>query len=703
MRPHKGFGLLEILITLVLLGVGVAGLVAMSRGILGTSQDGRRYEVAMRLAESKLDEFRTFNGVVSAVSPLTAYNNIAAGSSTTTPTNGGGSYSLSWTVSNQYWNGSNWSATMPAGYLYSYPGRKIINVTVSWSDSAGQSRSLLLSGAVSPTESLPPNQMQEGGLDTSRPKPKVTYTPGAVPDVVSVDLGNGSKKETSKPLPRITGNAGTSRLIQFDSITYQTQGDNNNKQSLQDTASVLCSCSTIGTPEKAYLPGIPYYSATDKVQYWKVGEQVTKSVGGLSGNSNQQEPLCASCCREHYDVADKGFSGYFSPLNMTRGRYRVSGSSLQAVTSGDYIDACRFVRLDGTYRPAPDWHLVSLTTFSSTFLNEVTNLANYQAYIGYVLREHAKWQKSAFSGKSDESWSSVASSPAIQTFNTWLANNRAGNPNTDLTIPIGTVQLISRGIYVDIMSPSYLINEVFKGNVTEPDIAKVPFQDVNMTLLSEWSSSDSNKASISSQSIQTIVDPDNNYYGTYSRGVLTAKSTTNTGSPPTDNPISITVKSYQGNSGVVGTPIQPEDISAAMTSTMRVSIQAQSLTSLNGSIECLQLDQKVAGNKVTNKTVSCNATTIGLTVGVNNANVGCKLLDLGKPAKPSYSCSGVPGSSFTLTFSKSDYQITPASQTLTLPASGSSVGRCVMMVQQTLLTASPAPTPTPTITCTTEP
>src|SRR5690606_20249529 len=98
MKPHKGFGLLEILITLVLLGVGVAGLVAMSRGILGASQDGRRYEVAMRLAESKLDDFRTFNGVVSAVSPLTAYNSIAAGTSTVTPADGGGTYTLSWTV-----------------------------------------------------------------------------------------------------------------------------------------------------------------------------------------------------------------------------------------------------------------------------------------------------------------------------------------------------------------------------------------------------------------------------------------------------------------------------------------------------------------------------------------------------------------------------------------------------------------------------
>ncbi len=63
MKKQQGFGLLEILITLVLLGVGVAGLVALARGMLSVSQEGGRYEIAMRLAESKFDEFRNFNAV----------------------------------------------------------------------------------------------------------------------------------------------------------------------------------------------------------------------------------------------------------------------------------------------------------------------------------------------------------------------------------------------------------------------------------------------------------------------------------------------------------------------------------------------------------------------------------------------------------------------------------------------------------------
>lgn len=688
MKKQKGFGLLEILITLVLLGVGVAGLVALARGMLSSSQEGRRYEIAMRLAESKLDEFRNFNDVQDATPPLTAYEGIATGDNGQSPT--ANNYRLEWTVSDEYLSGGAWTTAKPASYPYDYPQRKRIEVRVNWSNNDGKSQLLRLAGAISPTGSFTSEETGDG-LVKPREGPKVDYTKGSVPDVVAIGLGDGNSKETSKPLPHISGGSSSSRTIQFDTATYQTLNNASTRQAMQDTATVYCSCTFSGSTDSAYLPANPTYIESSKVQYWKAGSQLNKSIGALQGNANQQEALCPACCREHYDVNNQGFSGYYAPLNTSRARYRLSGGSLTAASSGDYLDACRFIRIDGFYRPAPDWRLASLTSFSASFLNDATNLANYQAYVAYVVTTHVKWQKDP-------------TTPPIIPFNAWLAANRAGDSTTALSTSIGSRQLISRGIYVDIMPPSYLNDEVFKGGVTEPILAKIPFQDVNMTLLSEWSSSDSNKGSVTSQPIATIVDPDNNYYGTYSRGVLTAKSTTYAGTPPTDSPITITARSYQGNSGVVGSPVLPEDINAAMTSTMQVSIQAQAVASLHGIIECLQLETKVTGNgNVTNKTVSCNATSIGLSVGVNNANVTCQVLDLGKPAKPNYSCSGVPGSSFTLTLSKSGYQITPASQTFTLPASGTSVGGCVMMVQQTLLTASPAPTPTPTTTCTTVP
>ncbi len=135
MEKHKGFGLLEILITLVLLGVGVAGLVSLAKGMLGTAREGGRYEIAMRLAESKLDEFRNFNAVRTATPPLTAFKSIAAGSGSQQLSSD--SYGLSWTVSDQYLSGGVWTTTKPATYLYDYPQRKLIVVTVTWDDNSG--------------------------------------------------------------------------------------------------------------------------------------------------------------------------------------------------------------------------------------------------------------------------------------------------------------------------------------------------------------------------------------------------------------------------------------------------------------------------------------------------------------------------------------------------------------------------------------
>ncbi|MGE6168402.1 prepilin-type N-terminal cleavage/methylation domain-containing protein [Aeromonas media] len=699
MKKQKGFGLLEILITLVLLGVGVAGLVSLARGMLSTAREGGRYEIAMRLAESKLDEFRNFNEVRTAIPPLTAYKDIATGSGSQSLSND--SYAVNWTVSNQYLNGGVWSTTKPATYLYDYPERKRVEVTVTWNDNDGSARTLQLVGAISPTGSFTSEETGDG-LVKPREGPKVDYAKGSVPDVVAIELGDGNDKETSKPLPNISKGSGSSRTIQFDTATYLTTGSTSTRLAQQDMATVYCSCNYTGLNGQAYLPAVPEYRQSEKVQYWQAGASVSKPIGELNGNS-PQEALCGACCREHYDVSNIGFAGYYDPLNTGR----TSGKS-----NGAYMDACRFVRIDGSYTPAPDWHLVSLTTFSAGFLNDATNLANYRAYVAEMVKRFALQQKRG------SNWSTLSTDPAIaiQDFNTWWSSNNRSGSSTALTIPVGTVQLISRGIYVDIMSPDYLAAVVYgsKANpdINDADLAKIPFQDVNMTLLGHWSSSSSN-GTVTSQPIATIDDTgvnsnyDNNYYGTYSRGRLTANNTTYSGT--VDNPVIITVKSFKNNFGLVGENIPPGDNTAAI-STLQVSILAPSqlpTTNVNGVIKCLDLKTTTTGtgnNKVTvNSAVSCTNTSKNLNQSVSNGNVTCVVQDIGSPAEASYSCSGSAGSFFTLTLDKNKYQFAPASQSFTLPSSGTLAGGCVLMVSDDLRNANPSPNPAIPTSCNIQP
>ena len=281
MKRQKGFGLFEILVTLVVLGVGVVGLVTLSKSALTASQDGKRYEVAMRLAESKIEEFRNFNNLVTAMAPLTSYAAITSGNATKSQS--GDSYTLAWTVTNQYWNGntSAWQNTAPAGYLLNYPGRKQINTTVSWTNSEGATVSVALIGYASPTESLTAEQLN-GGLDTARAGPKISYNPGVAPDVISIDLGNGSRQETSKPSPTVVAKNNTvGKEVQFETVTYQPTNQGNTQQIQQDISSVSCACS-YGSTLNAYLPGQAYSTATNQL-YWKVGSLQSKQTGTVSG------------------------------------------------------------------------------------------------------------------------------------------------------------------------------------------------------------------------------------------------------------------------------------------------------------------------------------------------------------------------------------------------------------------------------------
>ncbi|MFA7258305.1 MAG: prepilin-type N-terminal cleavage/methylation domain-containing protein [Aeromonas bestiarum] len=620
MNRQKGFGLLEILITLVVLGVGVVGLVAMSKSALTVSQDGRRYETAMRLAESKLDEFRNFNGVMTATAPLTAYNQITSASATVTLS--GEPYSLAWTVTNQYLNGSTWQDAAPIGYRLSYPGRKAVAVNVGWSDSEGQSHTLQLVGNVSPIESLSTDQLN-GGLNTARQGPKVNYTPGVAPDVISVELGDGNKQETSKPLPTVTSKDGqVGKLVQFETVTYKPEAGGNTQQVLQDMASVSCSCS-YGSSLTAYLPG-QVYSSASKQLYWKAGAMLSKPTGTLDSSVNGQPTLCTSCCKDHFDGSGSGFDNFYAPLNTARVRYN---SALSTVTSGKYVDACRFVRLDGFYRPLPDWNLVKVVVTTADFLAKPANQASYQKYIKYVVKTYIDWQKSTLN------WTQGASAtlPTITDFSAWLASNAetGGDTTTGITVSTGTAQLIARGIYVDVLDPVYLVG--IDTSATDY-LTKVPFQDINLTMLAEWTmgpltlltGSATDYATVTNEAVKTVVDLNNYYFGSYSRGYMTAKkSTKDSGQILRD--VIIRVAAYQGNSGITASLISPQDQSLALSADMLVKIDASQQTvptiKVGGRIECL-----TRGNGKNAPPEACSKNTFNnLSISTPNSGATCRI------------------------------------------------------------------------------
>ncbi len=120
---QNGFSLLEVLIAFLLLGVGALGLTKLNVYLERESEYAIKSIEALRLAENKLEWFRT-RGASAATSamPVADFDSITAGSSAV------GTYTLQWQV----------PAATVSGSL------KTITVTSSWQDRLGQTQSVQL-------------------------------------------------------------------------------------------------------------------------------------------------------------------------------------------------------------------------------------------------------------------------------------------------------------------------------------------------------------------------------------------------------------------------------------------------------------------------------------------------------------------------------------------------------------------------------
>jgi hypothetical protein len=134
---------------------------------------------------------------------------------------------------------------------------------------------------------------------------------------------------------------------------------------------------------------------------------------------------------------------------------------------------------------------------------------------------------------------------------------------TPVTVNKGVQQqLESRGVYLDTVydldgkaSTKYMdyLAAVQNGEPANPDrLEKVPFSEVNLTLLSNWSSAQSTLVSVASEPVATIADPDNDYYGTYRRGWISALDETETAG------VEITTTIRPNNDGFTQLDIEPD-------------------------------------------------------------------------------------------------------------------------------------------------
>ncbi|WP_108652181.1 prepilin-type N-terminal cleavage/methylation domain-containing protein [Dongshaea marina] len=549
---NSGFGLIEVLLALVVVSVGASALVKLSKIYIQTTGESRDFEVALQLAESKMDDLTSYE-VIQTTTGKFAYQDLAnnTGGEMTSGSYSIGSvtYLLTWAVTNQYWIVGSWMTTEPSP-LPAYPERKQLVVNVAWIDREGVSQSISLDSTVSPNISSTSSELNS--LLIRSEFPRVSYIPELIPDVMGVVINSiGIKRETQKPSP-IVYKEGRGVLVKFETISFDTK---QLRTHLQEQVTLSCDCS-IQSAGSALLPATSYYHMDAVI--WRVGETASK---GRGVPDSHQPSLCSKCCLNHFDGVGNSFDNYYHQARKSHMHFHYSDRSYSPANSiGDnYEEACRFQRIGGYYQPMPDWNLIALVAVGPDFLLNTENRELYESYISYAVKAYAKAQIQA------QATPSVLETFVPTPFAEWL---KARGGTTEITVAPGTYQLIARGIYADFMEDSYL-NEL--DLVNDADVLqKLPFYELNLTLLGDWSSSDTNYAVVTSESIQTLTDTESYYFGSFSRGRLHAIADTNS---LTSDILAVTVKVKRSNSGITGTQAISLADTASLSATLKVKIE----------------------------------------------------------------------------------------------------------------------------------
>lgn len=551
--PHlsrqSGSGLIEVLVLILVMAVGMLSMGKIHTVLMRDAGTSNNRSIATSLAQEKIEDLRGFKWIDAASSGgencgngIYCFSEIATNAGGVENADGSlvfpsGSITLSNTTFNRTW-------TSIDNALF-----KLMVVTVTWTDQNGNG-SVALQSAIVREDPTITALGADGGGGISMPGPKVSYTPIGVPDVVpvDVDLGNGLKKETSKPLPDVSSK-GYSIRTAFEAVIYKTSGQTTTKTAQEEYATVSCVCAFDSAGEA--FPASYFTTSNGKltVKYPKgtVDGSVTAGEGTISKirgtapsiQGDSQDPLCFECCRDHHDsegpstatpttalfdparpatdYASSGNHKHYYYANAVDGSGNTtnatpnpaSGFTAVAETAGNkYVEACRFLRVDGFYRLMQDWRLVDTTVMpKENYLTDgSTALTAYQAYIGNVVKAQVK---------TDGGTSTAL--PSKSTLSTRNLTNQSA----------GLTQLLSRGIYVDkvysatsprVTDTTYYSTLISKINADQNVLDQVSFNEVNLTLLAGWRSSNTSVATVTNQEIKDIASTTSDYYGTYSRG-----------------------------------------------------------------------------------------------------------------------------------------------------------------------------------------
>jgi prepilin-type N-terminal cleavage/methylation domain-containing protein len=153
---QRGFSLLEVLITLVVLGAGLISLAKFQGTVLQDNDLAKARSVAAQLAEQKIEQLRSFR-VLNTTPGVSSYESISSDATGESMTVSNVAYTRTLTVTNYCFPVARNSLGVPnspaqlaslGGCRRPLPDFKNITVTVTWTDQDGNPRDVSLATSI---------------------------------------------------------------------------------------------------------------------------------------------------------------------------------------------------------------------------------------------------------------------------------------------------------------------------------------------------------------------------------------------------------------------------------------------------------------------------------------------------------------------------------------------------------------------------
>lgn len=389
---QRGVSLLEVLVAIVVFAVGLLAIASLQGNLMRSGSEAKARSVATSLAEDRIEEARAFlndndfDDLVGDVEDVVE---------------SGVEFRREMTVTDYHYAVDGSGLAQGANPATGDVELKMVSLAVSWCDAQSgpectptdtdAAHTVVVEDVVSRSASPVGSARALQQVTNSRP-PRVPYAPGEAPSTISIDLGDGNLRESPEPELTTTRSGsddseeiGVNTITRLSAITYNTL-DTGEVVSLQqqEFLAANCTCAFGTDPDRPAERNIGHTPAVWDGDNWVGRIQVDdKPVGRTtlgSSAGSQRRTLCADCCRDHHDasggttfeftyvdqdgnsITDDVPVAKYNPFRDAgkEGNHDHFNGSMELVTSGTYLEACRLARVDGNFILSTDFRLENL-------------------------------------------------------------------------------------------------------------------------------------------------------------------------------------------------------------------------------------------------------------------------------------------------------------------------------------------------------